>query len=90
VDRAGYEEIAGVLHGLVIGLSDRLTGQDRIVVTEFIEVGEVGLALEQIADVLSEYEQPVTADERSEMLALAARMTMGPRVARALSLCPDR
>jgi hypothetical protein len=77
VDRADYDEIAGVLHGLVIGLSDRLTEQERIVITEFIEVGEVGLALEQLADVLSEYEQPVTTDERSDMLALVARMKDG-------------
>lgn len=89
-EREDYDEIAGVLHGLVIRLSDRLTEGDRILITEFMEVGEVGLALEQIADVLSEYEQPLTTDERSDMLALVERMTMGTRVPHALSFCPDR
>jgi len=58
VDRVGYDEIARDLHGLVIRLADRLTAKDRLLIAEFIDVGEVGLALEQIADVLSEYEQP--------------------------------
>ncbi len=56
---------------------------------EFIDVGEFGLALEQIADVLSEDEQPLTPDERSDMLALARRMKMGGRVPRVLEYCPE-
>jgi len=48
------------------------------------------LALEQIADVLSEDEQPLTTDERSDMLALVERMKMGERVPNALAFCPDR
>jgi hypothetical protein len=50
-DSADHDEIAGVLHGLVTRMSDRLTEKDRILITE---VGELRLALEQIADVLSE------------------------------------
>jgi len=48
------------------------------------------LALEQIADVLSEDEQPLTTDERSDMLALVERMKMGERVPNALAFWPDR
>jgi hypothetical protein len=90
VDRVGYDEIARDLHDLVIRLADRLTAKDRLLIAEFIEVGEVGLALEQIADVLSEYEQPLTTEERSDMLSLVERIRMGTRVPHALSFCPDR
>jgi hypothetical protein len=90
VEKSDYDEIAGVLHGLVIRLSDRLAGNDRDLITEFIDVGELGLALEQIADVLSEDELPLAADERSDMLALVERMNMGTRVPHTLTFCPDR
>jgi hypothetical protein len=50
----------------------------------------LGLELEQMADVLSEEHQPLTTEERSDMLRLAARMEMGDRVPRALPLCPER
>ncbi len=39
----------------------------------------MGLALEQIADVLCEDEQPLTADERADMLGLVERMQMDDR-----------
>jgi hypothetical protein len=90
VDRAYYEEIAGVLRGLLIRVSDRLSGKGRALIAEFIDANELGLALEQMADVLSEEDQPLTADERSDMLGLAERMQMGDRVPRALALCPER
>jgi hypothetical protein len=90
VDSAYYEEVAGLLHGLLIRLDDRLLGQDPTLIAEFIDVNEFGLALEQMADVLSEDEKPLSADERVDMLALVDRMQMGDRVARALSSCPAR
>jgi hypothetical protein len=90
MDRAHYEEIAGLLHGLLIRLDDRLAGKDRTLIAEFIDANEVGLALEQIADLLSEDERPLTSDERADLLALAHRMQMGDRVPRALALCPER
>jgi hypothetical protein len=39
------------------------------VIHEFVEVGEFGLALEQIADVLAEEDGPVSDDERANTLA---------------------
>jgi hypothetical protein len=90
VDIAYYEEIAGRLRGLLIRLSDRLSDKDRLLIAEFIDANELGLALEQMADVLSEDEQPLAPDERSDMLALVERMQMDDRVPRALTLCPDR
>ncbi len=50
----------------------------------------VGLALEQMADVLAEDERPLTASERDDMITLAARMQMDDRVPRVLRFCPER
>lgn len=90
MDRAYYEDIAGHLHGLLIRLNDRLPGKDVTLIAEFIDANELGLALEQIADVQSEDEQPLSADERADMLALVDRMQMDDRVPRALAFCPAR
>ena len=90
MDRAYYEEIAGRLHGLLIRLDDRLPSKDVTLIGEFIDANELGLALEQMADLLSEDEQPVSADERGDMLALVDRMQMDDRVSRALAGCPTR
>ena len=90
VDRAYYEEIAGLLHGLLIRLDDRLPSKDVTLIAEFIDANELGLALEQMADALSEDERPLSSDERADMLALAGRMQMADRVPRALEFCPAR
>jgi hypothetical protein len=90
VDRADYEEIAGLLHRLLVRLDDRLPGKDVTLIAEFIDANELGLALEQLADVLSDDEQPLWSDERADMLALANRMQTGDRVPRALEFCPAR
>ena len=90
VDRGYYEDIARGLHGLLIRLDDRLPGKDITLIAEFIDAGELGLALEQMADALSEDEQPLAPDERSDMLALVERMQMGDRVPGALQFCPER
>ena len=87
---AYYEEIAGVLRGLLIRLDDRLPGRDVTSIADFIDANELGLALEQIAEVLSEDEQPLAAAERADMLALVDRMQMGDRVPLALSFCPEK
>jgi hypothetical protein len=69
VDAAYYEEIAGLLHGLLIRLDDRLPGKDITLIAEFIDANELGLALDQLADVLSEDKLPLARDERADMLA---------------------
>ncbi|WP_157181295.1 MafI family immunity protein [Actinopolymorpha alba] len=89
MDTAYYEDVAGKLRGLLIRLSDRLQRTDQILIAEFIDVNELGLALEQMADVLSEDEQPLSAEERSDMLAVAEQMDVGDRVSRALASCPN-
>lgn len=87
---AYVEEIAGRLHGLLIRLDDRLPGKDVTLIAEFIDANELGLALEQLGDVLSEDEQPLSADERADMLTLVDRMQMDDRVPRALNFCPTK
>ena len=47
MDRAYYEEIAGLLHGLLIRLDDRLPGKDIRLIAEVIASNELRLALEQ-------------------------------------------
>ncbi|WP_332761239.1 MafI family immunity protein [Pseudarthrobacter sp.] len=89
MERVEYQEIAGILHGLLIRLDDRIQSEDLALISEFIDVGELGLALEQMADVLSEDEQPLTSDERADMLALVSRMGMDGRVPEALAFCPE-
>lgn len=89
MERVEYQEITDILHGLLIRLDDRIQSKDLALISEFIEVGELGLALEQMADVLSEDEQPLTSDERADMLALVSRMRMDNRVPEALAFCPE-
>ena len=84
-----HERRRSSLH-LDIRLGDRLSTRDQTLISEFIDANELGLALEQMADVLSEKDQPLTTEERSDMLRLAARMEMGDRVPRALPLCSER
>ncbi|WP_028644541.1 MafI family immunity protein [Nocardioides sp. URHA0020] len=77
-----------LLHGLLIRLDNRLPGKDITLIAEFIDANELGLDLEQMADVLSEDEQPLASDERVDILALVDRMQMGDRVPDALRFCP--
>ncbi|WP_250444137.1 hypothetical protein [Actinotalea sp. C106] len=85
-----FDEITGVLRGLLIRLDDRLALRDVTLLAEFIDAGEFGLALEQIADVLSADAHALTRDERADMLSLVSRMRMDDRVHRALTSCPSR
>jgi hypothetical protein len=90
MDRAYYEEIAGKLRGLLIRLDDRLAGGAVTEIAEAIDHNELGIALEWLAYALSEDEQPLSADERNDILALVDRMEMDDQVPRAPALCPNR
>ncbi len=72
----------------VTRIEDRMTADQAGYIRELIAADEWGLALEQIADVLSEHEAGLRDDERDQLLALNRRMGMGDRVPGALSLCP--
>ena len=90
VEQAEHDEITGRLRGLMTLLDDRLPARELAFIAEFIDAGELGLALEQMADALCEDEAAVAGTERAGMLALAERMHLGPRVSGALRLCPER
>jgi hypothetical protein len=88
VDPAYYEDLAGRLYGLLIGLSDRLSGKQAQLLHHFIDVGEYGLALEEIAGALAQDKIAITDQERGDMLALNRQMNMGDIVPHALGFCP--
>ncbi len=88
LDAASCEDLAGRLYGLLIGLDDRLDREDARLLHHFIEVGEYGLALEEIAGALAHATVPITDQERSDMLTLTATMNMDDLVPRALGFCP--
>jgi hypothetical protein len=76
MDAAYYEDLAGRLYGLVIRLSGRLPADQVQWLHHVTEVGEYGLALEDMAGMLT-YGQIVIIDqERNDMLALAHQMKM--------------
>lgn len=83
------EDLAGLLYGLLIMLEDRLGGEQAWLFHHFIEVGEYGLALEEITGALAQDKIAITGQERSDMLALADRMKLkGGLVPHALQFCP--
>jgi hypothetical protein len=87
VDAAFYEDLAGRLYGLVIRLEDRLGGDQAGLIQHFVEVGEYGLALEEIAGVLAGKITAITDQERGDMLALARAMEMDDLDPHALESC---
>jgi hypothetical protein len=88
-DAAYYEDLAGRLYGLVIRLSDRLPADQAQWLHHVTEVGEYGLALDDMAGILAHDKVAITDQERSDMLALAERMKAeDDAVRRALESCP--
>ena len=76
MDAAYYEELAGRLYGLLIGMDDRIDSEQTQLLHHFIDVGEYGLALEEIAGTLAQDTIAVTRQERGDMLARAAQMKL--------------
>jgi hypothetical protein len=88
VDEAYYEDLAGRLYGLLIRLDDRLGKEQAQLLHHFIEVGEYGLALEEIAGALAQDQVAISDQERGDMLALSSSMKMDDLVPRTLGFCP--
>jgi hypothetical protein len=76
------------LRALGDALGDALTDQQHRWYEEFIQANEFGVALEMLADWLSEDERPLRDEDRAEMLSLAREMGNEGRIASALILCP--
>jgi hypothetical protein len=90
MDSAYFEDLAGRLYGLLIGLDDRIGSEQAQWLHHVIDVGEYGLALEDIAGTLAQDAIAITGQERGDMLTLAARMNLeGDLVPRALAACPQ-
>ena len=90
MDSAYFEDLAGRLYGLLIGLDDQIGSEQAQWLHHVIDVGEYGLALEDIAGTLAQDAIAITGQERGDMLALAARMNLeGDLVPRALAACPQ-
>lgn len=88
VDFATHADLTGRLRGLVILLAERLTSDQARVADELIDASEFGVALEMLADWLSENEMPITDDVRHDFERLSSQMGNVDRVMRALGLCP--
>ena len=88
MDAAYYEDLAGRLYGLVIRLSDRLPADQVQWLHHVTEVGEYGLALEDMAGMLAHGQVAITDQERGDMLALAGQMEMGEMAGDTLRRCP--
>jgi hypothetical protein len=71
MDPGFYEDLAGRLYGLLIGLEGRLNCDDAGIIHQFIDARHYGLALEEIARTLAHRTIAITARERADMLALA-------------------
>jgi hypothetical protein len=74
VDPDFYEDLAGRLYGLLIGLEDRLNCDDAAIIHQFIDARHYGLALEEIARTVAHRTIAITDRERAGMLALAGQV----------------
>jgi hypothetical protein len=89
MDSAYFEDLAGRLYGLVIRLANRLPADQAKWLHHVTDIGEYGLALEDMAGMLAHGKIAITDQERSDMLALADRMKMDGFVPGALESCPQ-
>jgi hypothetical protein len=75
-DSAYFEDLAGRLYGLVITFSDRLPADQAQWLHHVVDVGEYGLALEDLTEMLAHDKIAVTDQERGDIAALARQMQM--------------
>jgi hypothetical protein len=75
-DSAYFEDLAGRLYGLVISLSDRLPADQARWLHHVVDVGEYGLALEDLAAMLAYDKIAVSDQEHGDIGALARQMGM--------------
>ncbi len=83
-----YDDLRGRLMALLIGFDDRLTGEQLRLGHEFLDHNELGLALEIMADWLTENSAAIADHEHNAMVRLAADMGMDDRVLRVLGDIP--
>jgi hypothetical protein len=74
---------------VIVELSGRLPPESRAVPVELWDPGEEGLAVETLADLLSDHYLPLRQADRRPLLSMADRWGVGQRVRGALRFCPD-
>ena len=74
MDPGFYEDLAGRLYGLLIGLEDRLNCDDAATIHQFTDARHYGLALEEITRTVAHRTIAITDQERADILALADRV----------------
>lgn len=72
------------LERLLARLSDRLPPRDLAIASEFNEHSEWGLALDQIAYSIGEYDIEINSDEQDAILRAARAMGIEPAIANEL------
>jgi hypothetical protein len=75
-DPAYFEDLAGRLCRLVISFSDRLPADQARWLHHVVDVAEYGLALEDLAAMLTRDKITVADQERDDITALARHMEM--------------
>jgi predicted Zn-dependent peptidase len=83
-----WAEVERRLRALGLRLAGSLSEDQTKWYGEFLDANELGLALEMLADWLSERETPIREADRTEMLALGRAMGNEQRVEDPLRLCP--
>jgi hypothetical protein len=79
-------ELAERAHALPDRFADRLEPADLATVREYAEVGEWGEEIDLLLASLRAAQRPVTAEERSELVALLEAMGMPTEPVDALSV----
>ena len=88
MDFATRADLTGRLRGLVILLDDRLSSDQIRRVEELVDASEFGVALQTLAEMLSEEVTPISDELRSDFQMLASKLEMNDLVMRPLDRCP--
>ena len=90
MDFATHADLTGRIRGLVILLDEHLTADQIRSVDDLVDASEFGVALEALADWLSENETPIPDEDRQDFERLSSQVGNSERVMSALSRCPRR
>jgi hypothetical protein len=88
MDFATHADLTGRIRGLVILLDERLTSDQARSADELIDASEFGVALEMLANWLSENETPIPDDVRLDFERLSSQIGTVDRVMGPLGRCP--
>ncbi len=81
-------DLTGRLRGLVILLDEKISVEHSRLADELIDASEFGVALERLADWLSEDATPLPGDLRRDFDRLATQIGNRDRGMEPLRLCP--